>query len=284
MEKVFKFPSDHLPIGAEFSFKDDKEKIKIVSWNCLNKNFMKWIIKNEQGLNNSIITKSHNNYSSNKCLIDKREEWIIRIIKIWMDNKFHIICLQEVSKDLYNELLGFDDKYKIISSNENKKDMQLIMYNRKSGIGMLGISIYSYPNEKHKKIINLTLFTKYIVFTIINSHVPFKNMKTFSDYIVKENKISTFPIICCGDFNKSSEEIKDYIFSDYYVNSNNQITHIRAKKCSNKDKIQQFDFIINNKSNFIKSAKPISIKELGIEKVHKILIDTKDNIYKINQY
>ena len=49
------FCSDHLPIGVQVVFPSNQEA-RVISWNALNTVFMRYIYKDEQGLNGSAIT------------------------------------------------------------------------------------------------------------------------------------------------------------------------------------------------------------------------------------
>jgi endonuclease/exonuclease/phosphatase family metal-dependent hydrolase len=68
LHEKWKFPSDHLPIGATLP------TFRIVSWNILNEAYLRYIIEDGQGLNKSLITRLA--HVRSRSGLSKRE-WVV---------------------------------------------------------------------------------------------------------------------------------------------------------------------------------------------------------------
>jgi hypothetical protein len=245
LHSVWDFPSDHLPIGTKF-IHSGIGSICVLSWNMLNKNYMKWIIKNQQGLNGSYITATHDKKLKDSHL-DEREFSCLELLALYVKEKsFDFLCLQEVSNDVYKKLQSIGD-YSILKS-KNERDLQIILYNSKR-FTCLDFSLIEYKGEDSKCIIRgkfkLASSKNIDEFMVTCTHVPFKDPIPITDLMVKE-KCGTTPSIVCGDFNKDREELKGINFSDFYTNCCQSLTHITGKKVASIEKARQFDYIFCN--------------------------------------
>jgi hypothetical protein len=230
----YDFFSDHLPVGIEVNGK------KIVTLNCLNKHYVKYIIQhNNQGYKDSAVTKLHSSYIHSGKL-DQRElyafEYISNLIK-----KGHICLLQEVSFPFMIKLTTHFDAISIMKEKQNYcvTIFPQLPCHTSNIIPFVGTD-YHFIHTKLKDM------------HIINVHVPwhkshiknelYKNpyIKQLYDYVATLQG----PIIIGGDFNTNLDYILfnegSQIITPYY-------THIDANFTDTNKKVAKFDgFILVN--------------------------------------
>lgn len=122
--KEWRFPSDHLPVGAEVN------GVRIISWNVLNNAFMDWVAeKDSQGLNGSLITELHRPVAENGLTM--RDVLVAEMIRT-MTSQGQVVALQECSapflKHLKNQL---PTDWRMVKSFEgDRKDQDVILYDK----------------------------------------------------------------------------------------------------------------------------------------------------------
>jgi len=88
-------PSDHIPVRV-LTF----DGVLIISWNVLSRHYMHWIYTNDQGLNDSILTRQHETIVDSSGLT-AREDLIVQYVIMMMNRpEVVIMCLQECSAEL----------------------------------------------------------------------------------------------------------------------------------------------------------------------------------------
>lgn len=270
--KKWKFFSDHLPIGVRIS-KNSKNVISIVTCNVLNKKYIKYIKRNTQFLNNSIITKENGIQIKNSKL-NLREKRILDWIVDKMKKKIILICLQEVSSDLLKviqQYISNFEVYNIVISNEILKNKEIVLY-VKEEIKVNEVVGKLYEKNNFNTITSLNCFNNHLGnFFIINTHVKFGKENILDNFLKKLG--SNSKVIVAGDFNIDSKNFRNKMkyASTYFVMTNQYYTHINAQHFNDvRKKISKFDYILKSK-NFGVDSSPMSPKELGCESDLKLL-------------
>jgi hypothetical protein len=278
INELWQYPSDHIFIGTEITFKNG-ERIKIISNNILNKKYMEWIIKNGQGLNNSIITQAHG-LNIDKKNLDLREQAMITIIKKWMNFGIDIISLQDVSVDVRYSLINLSNNYSVFDYNTNEKDYCCILYN-KNKIAAKNGKVKQYKEDKNK-IINVLFYTENgNLFSFIDTHVPWKKFEQFTKYLekpfYKHNNISyplkgdNYSVIATGDFNTN-------IFDKNKLQPLTEgLNHITPDFIGSNSAVQ-YDWIVSVKKyeGNIQSFRKIEAFEMGMDYHTNLLNDFKN--------
>lgn len=208
--KAWTFPSDHLPIGITLS-----HSIHIASWNVLNTIYVKHVIENYQGLNNSTITEENVLLSDDGFTV--REHHIINLIQQMISshtNPRSVIALQECGLTFVKHLKESLPSYiKLIHSAENESDQSIILYNSdvfdcddikvKSGIF----------SDRPKRTVMDILFKEKITqeqLRCVTAHLPWvpngSGPKELAEYL-KEQIHAHETLIVMGDMNRTEVEI-----------------------------------------------------------------------------
>ena len=133
--ELWKFPSDHPPVGADLKLA--KHSIKAVSWNVLNKNYYEYIVADTQGLKGSEITTYHE--------AGTREGKIVEKIQEMLQKNFQILCLQECWPELLEQLKGALREHRGFemhcSGEEQDKNQEASAPNRRSNPKFIRLNI-----------------------------------------------------------------------------------------------------------------------------------------------
>jgi endonuclease/exonuclease/phosphatase family metal-dependent hydrolase len=255
---IYEFYSDHLPIGTQFN--KGKQPFGVVTWNVLNKRYMKWIYKNEQGLKNTIITEFHEkkvtSFDTNINALTLREFGIFEhICHLVSCEKIDVLCMQEVSRDLLiamrEKLHGITPGHIYCSngSSDENHEVTWIRGNHK----VLETKIYKPYGEKETNSVLLTKIQQGDtdqIYMVLNSHVKWMSLDRFFEVCasVNEHIQSNEYVIPCGDFNSAPEDVQKALSKTKLSHTNTHgdktITHIRAQNVPNKKKVVQFDFVL----------------------------------------
>jgi endonuclease/exonuclease/phosphatase family metal-dependent hydrolase len=329
LHDVWNYPSDHLALGVSiskisgttlpydstsitkstnytewiksFEKRSRLDPLTVVQWNTLNKAYMKWIEKNDQGLYGSGITKTHGKYTSNMKLIDQREVLIL----IYLSNisqKADILCLQEVSTDLLTTLRDVAEQKKTgfrflaTSDPKNKKNHQVIMFSPNVILEKEYIADFDTENRERIQAAVFKQKTSTERFIVYNTHVPWnmfdvlvKKIGNFQETLQKGYPGINLSIVC-GDFNISMEDmtrsdagktlIENYKFRHAVI----QDSHVTGQTLPPSEKVTQFDYIMISNSKVSPgwiTTEVIDPHFLGTVEVIEILKDAKAGLIEI---
>lgn len=188
--------------------------IKVITWNILNPNpdIVKVLL---QGIVNNSKKLAEIDY---KRYIKYRKYNILKIIDKWFKKYKNnlIICLQEVCKDMYNELLAIygNNRIKINTIVGTKDDYRCTLISEDLKFIKSYDIILQGDNVKKNALCTFVKTTNEIIIKCINLHLYYKwnhNLKKILKNILLDLKNPNENIIICGDFNKPFETIYDFI-------------------------------------------------------------------------
>ena len=202
-------PSDHVPVCFE-----TKSGLYVLSWNILNKKWIKNIESNSQGLKDSLLMRMHHLGIRNQIIINQIKEWVLLGV--------HVICIQECSSDMLKEIQKLKN-VTVFHSDKKKNDIGVFILTNKVGTDFKtdeGI----YSDDRDHFIMSIMVDG----LTIVNTHVPggkeAKGPKELTSWIEKMYHSKT---ILVGDMNQDhlAFHLKDYTYHQpsYY-------THINTNK------------------------------------------------------
>lgn len=202
------FPSDHLPIGAVLTL--GHTRINIVTWNVLNKHYMKYVKDaDQQGMNESMITKLHDDGSRDQAVA-------MLVVKMIWEQGIHIICLQECSTDfldiLENELKAFPVTLKLTCP--GAKNQECILF-KQSTMTLQDFDLLSaFGEAESRKLAQLTFrFTatedQGKTLRVLTTHLPGAPLgqarRQLAEYL--KGLSLTGPTVLLGDLNFPDETV-----------------------------------------------------------------------------
>jgi len=271
LNRKWQFPSDHLPVGSNV------DGINMISWNVLNNEYIGWVYNNSQGLKDSMITDLDVKIDG-KDGLTKRDRMVIDMIKFMTNKKNGIISLQECGLEFLNELEKFlpKDWSLIRSTNDNIKDQNVILYNKKIlnyNSKESTISYDGYPSQLGRSIMNC-LFERIggKNIRIFNSHLPgspsLPGRFDFCNYFKKNLKKDEVSV-GMGDMNFENSEMVDACkkvgLNDPIVVSSDYGTNVDL---SRESKTIDHFIVSGTKNVFSLSANKVLI---GLDKIASLL-------------
>ena len=174
LHEKWRFPSDHLPIGAEV------DGIKIISWNVLNNAFMQWVTTNDsQGLDRSLISELDKAVQPNG--LTERDLFIVSKVVNSMTASGHIIALQECGTPFLQALQeSLPPHWQMVKSFEGyRKDQDVILFDKSKLTyrpDQSEVTTDSYPSVPRRPIQNalfsITGETRGPNLRVVNTHIP----------------------------------------------------------------------------------------------------------------
>jgi hypothetical protein len=228
LHKKWKFPSDHLPIGAKV------KDFRLASWNVLNEKYLSFIVEDGQGLNGSLITQLAKVQSAHG--LSKREQVIFRQCTTMMKNRA-LIGLVETSNSLLHYLrhhspLGW--KCLFPSSPTHQED--IFLYNTKR-LKILHSTVVQYSDDSPKVVFLLKVKEKKSgkVYSIILTHVPGGGPQGLAQMasIVKGLFDPALETVVMGDMNASPYTVLQALQNEgllFSVAASTYPTHINTAK------------------------------------------------------
>jgi hypothetical protein len=206
LQDHWKFPSDHLPIGATI------DGLRIASWNVLNALFIDWIERNGQGLSRSEIMQD--NVLVNEEGLTLRDQKAIDKILEMLRKGRDLIALQECGQPFVKELKSRLPKdYSIqLRSSPFAMDQEAIVYDTRLltvDLTQAAAGIYTgHPRRLLMDVVFKRLDTGKTI-RIINAHVPGEPQGPahyeFARYVIA----CEGPCIAMGDFNFDEFEMRE---------------------------------------------------------------------------
>ncbi|KAH3766460.1 hypothetical protein Pelo_1681 [Pelomyxa schiedti] len=220
----WQFCSDHLPICVSIAPQLQQQQpqgasARVASWNCLNTAFMRYIYKDEQGLNGSAITADDHPAEHGDGLT-VRELKTLQVIKdLFNEGRVDVLALQEVGGGMLKKLKSMDPaKVEGVWSSASGADANhtVVMYN-KERTQLQNWFWVPYEGKPHNAIVDCR-FTVVgadgnpaFELRVVGTHVPFgSGLSILSQYIHDiEQEVSTAPIalIVLGDCNGTSQHV-----------------------------------------------------------------------------
>jgi len=251
-----------------------EETIKIYSWNVFNPivsiNIKAW--KRVCGKDAIFLSMLDNKrFTSFRCTA------IIEILNEWLSsNKKVIICLQEVSDVLLQEINNSFPSCSIYSTNDKSMRTTIV-----KGIVSVNEFITLYEDN-----IGLLIKTEY--FDVLNVHFYWKWTKDIVTQVgnVINNKLD-HKYILCGDFNKPLRDLDDFLDSFdcltvYDVNNNKKYTGINTQ--TGKKEIIDHIILSSDIQNVSKIKIISKVKNYKImynfKKIYSLYKKNKSNIWK----
>lgn len=207
----WQFPSDHLPRGLSIG------DIHIAFWNILNKNYMKYIEKNDQGLRDSDIL-FYNVPANLDVKLTLRELFCVNIILDMINHSSHprsMIALEETHIDVINYLKKvLPDHWAIVTPPGQPASEDLYLYD-KNVFDFVRIDAVKYSEERSTSILTLILKERSSgrTYRFLQSHIPggphsAEACKKFAQEAIRQyNHLEI--IVLMGDMNTSPNTIKE---------------------------------------------------------------------------
>ena len=253
LQEKWTFPSDHLPIGILL------DGIRIISWNVLNSNALKWLIeKDVLGLRNSSIGRDNIPYNER---ISIRENNVLDILLLMLEESV-ILAIQECSPLFLEELRIRVSNRDLILAKDGVLDQNITIFN-KSRLQLVSIENPTIFSKKPTWTLqNIVFFDRIreINFRIINTRLPGEPgnpaPKELLDYA---KQYSDELLIIIGDMNITDLEMAKYM-------QDNQIdAKLIAPYCTN---IQPYEFFSKSIDHFL-LFNANQVITLDPEQVHK---------------
>ncbi len=168
--KAWKFPSDHLPIGATIG------DFHIACWNILNKKYLFHIEENTQGLKDSSILKDNIPIRGSKTLTLRELTIGCQILEM-INHPTHprsLIALQETHEDVLTFLKAqLPFSWAILTPPNQPKSEDIFIYNTDI-FQFISLDAVQYTPQLPKTIFTITLLEKSSgrSFRFVQSHVP----------------------------------------------------------------------------------------------------------------
>lgn len=218
LAEKWQFPSDHLPVGAKVG--DNR----IISWNILNGNYMKWITEHDtQGLSGSLITELHAQKSEKYPGLTKRDElvmvYLLQIINDPSHNGRLFLGLQECSPEFVKTLSQLlpENMGMVLSEKTLKSiDHNILIYNKLNFTFLENESaiVCAFPRSSPTKTMMDIMFLDNATqekTRIMNVHLPGDPLNPgtfdFANYLLSHLR-SDCTTIGMGDMNFTEKEMQ----------------------------------------------------------------------------
>src|SRR3990167_4171184 len=242
LHEAWKFPSDHLPVGASV------DNFNILTWNTLNSAYMDWIEKDTQGLNHSLIIEEHYQIINDSGLT-LREDHCIKNILSMIEHPTHprsILSLQECGRVMLCELQSrLPAHMKIVYSSEIPvNDQNIIIYDSNQFTWIQEeskIITDAFPCNPGRPLMDIVFLNtnsnkKY---RVINTHTPgdpnLPGRFELAKYVANDKREDLVTILM-GDLNFDYSQMKDAFsranMGSFTCISDDYPTIIGTDKCS----------------------------------------------------
>jgi endonuclease/exonuclease/phosphatase family metal-dependent hydrolase len=201
----WRFPSDHLPVGADLYFGEDR--LRCVSWNMLNTEHLHYIESNSQGLLGSLITELHVPSAEG---LTQRDEILLKEVLFMLAGGVDVLCLQECStlfaKALVTRIGTLEGRSFGVApeADSPKRDEGLIVFNKaRVELAVEGLEISRYTRGNFIFKAQFRFGTK--LFSLVTTHIPGGpeggSARAELARALRERGEFHVPCLLCGDMN-----------------------------------------------------------------------------------
>lgn len=212
---LWQFPSDHLPVGGTVG------PIHFVAWNILDTRYLFHIVKNDQGLKESLILES-NVPAHEGSALTKREEAIVQHVLAMIDHAHFpkaLVALEETGANVFLELNAhLPRRIELIPSTlEELGHGDLFLYDTEV-FDFVDFDSHRYEVHPGNSYMTLTLREKTtgIIYRFVQSHVPGGPVKSaparqeLAEALMQDFDPKAVTLVM-GDMNRSP----DYFLDDF---------------------------------------------------------------------
>lgn len=285
----WQFPSDHLPIGATINGHH------FLSWNVLNKNFVKHCTDGNQGLENSLLDSL--NKKETECPgITERELAIYQILQTFLSEPapYALLCLQECDipfieflKDKipahYQVIIGLPDNPKSYNQNICIYDSTKLDYLDKESSIIPRNEVFSIAPPG--PMMSLCFVDKLIdtPFRVINAHLTGKpGSPAPQEYIaylksLREKNVEE-TVIAMGDMNCSKQRMSMEITKAGFVGIKHFAPYNTLVDYNSKEALKVDQMIISSKEKIRFIGHEPNLVYLGLEELATLLHTPADSV------
>lgn len=242
LHEAWKFPSDHLPVGATV------DNFHLLTWNTLNSKFIDWIEKDTQGLNRSLILDEHYQIINDSGLT-LREEHTVQNILSMIEHPTHprsILSLQECGQGMLHELQSrLPAHMKVVYSSEIPVvDQNIIIYDSNQFTMIQGeskIVTDAFPCNPGRPLMDIVFLSTNTnkKYRIINTHAPgdpnLPGRFELAKYVANSKREDLVTLVM-GDMNFDYNQMKDAFsrvnMGSFSCVSNDYPTIVGTDKCA----------------------------------------------------